>query len=141
LYYYIARLFFQMVSLPISYHKEAMNLSITSDLIRGNTDMIILAHLTKKESYGYEINKMIQMKSKNRYELKEATLYGTFRRLEESGYVSYYWGDENTGARRRYYRITPKGRKAFESYLAEWDEAVNIISALINQNGEDFNNE
>ncbi len=116
-------------------------MSITSDLIRGNTDMIILAHLTKRESYGYEINKLIQIKSKNRYELKEATLYGAFRRLEEAGYVYYYWGDENTGARRRYYKITPKGRQAFERYLSEWNEAVNIISDLINQNGEDFEND
>ncbi|MCL2323740.1 MAG: PadR family transcriptional regulator [Oscillospiraceae bacterium] len=116
-------------------------MSITSDLIRGNTDMIILAHLTKRESYGYEINKLIQTKSKNRYELKEATLYGAFRRLEESGFVYYYWGDETTGARRRYYKITSRGREAFERYLAEWNEAVSIISDLINQGEGDFEND
>ena len=45
-------------------------MSIASDLIRGHTDVIILAQLIKKDSYGYEINKVIQHKSKGMYELK-----------------------------------------------------------------------
>ena len=53
-------------------------MSIASDLIRGHTDVIILAQLIKKDSYGYEINKVIQHKSKGMYELKEATLYSHF---------------------------------------------------------------
>ena len=44
-----------------------------------------------------------------RYELKEATLYTAFRRLEEAGCIRSYWGDEATGARRRYYAITEAG--------------------------------
>lgn len=108
-------------------------MSITSDLVRGNTDMILLSHLMARESYGYEINKHIQQKSGGRFELKEATLYGAFRRLEEAGYVLCYWGDEDTGARRRYYRITPEGRDAFARSRAEWNEAVGIINILIEQ--------
>ena len=46
-------------------------MSIASDLIRGHTDVIILAQLIKKDSYGYEINKVIQHKSKGMYELKK----------------------------------------------------------------------
>jgi len=61
-------------------------MSIASDLIRGHTDVIILAQLIKKDSYGYEINKVIQHKSKGMYELKEATLYTAFRRLEQAAY-------------------------------------------------------
>jgi len=82
------------------------NMSIASDLIRGSTDTIILAHLMKKNSYGYEINKDIMEKTDGQYELKEATLYTAFRRLEETGMISSYWGDETSGARRRYYKIT-----------------------------------
>ena len=59
-------------------------MSITSDIIRGHTDTIILAHLMHKNSYGYEINKSIKEKTDNQYELKEATLYSAFRRLEEA---------------------------------------------------------
>ena len=106
-------------------------MSIASDMLRGNTDMIILAHLLDRESYGYEINKCIQEKSNWRFEIKEATLYGAFRRLEEAGYVSFYWGDEQTGARRRYYRITAAGRDAFARSVREWNEAVELIAGLI----------
>ena len=112
-------------------------MSIASDLIRGNTDMIILAQLMRKESYGYEINKKIQQKSGRQYELKEATLYGAFRRLEEAGYVSFYWGDEQTGARRRYYNITASGREAYRQMLEDWRRACQLIDGLISENGEE----
>ena len=75
---------------------------LMSDIIRGYTDTIILAQLYKHDSYGYEINKIIQDSTQGELELKEATLYTTFRRLESGGYILSYWGDENTGARRRY---------------------------------------
>lgn len=114
-------------------------MSIASDLIRGNTDMIILAQLMQKESYGYEINKKIQERSQKRFELKEATLYGAFRRLEEAGYVSFYWGDEQTGARRRYYNITPSGRAAYRRMLEDWRTASELIEAMIFEDGGENN--
>lgn len=106
-------------------------MSITSDVLRGHTDTIILAHLMRQDSYGYQINKEIMKATDNGYELKEATLYTAFRRLEQVGYITTYWGDENTGARRRYYAITDDGRKAYERYKAEWSEAKHIIDRLI----------
>ena len=68
-------------------------MSIASDIIRGHTDAIILARLSAGDSYGYEINKAILRKTNGRYELKEATLYTAFKRLEELGYIASYWGD------------------------------------------------
>jgi DNA-binding PadR family transcriptional regulator len=107
-------------------------MSIASDLIRGNTDMIILAQLSRQDSYGYEINKVIRHASDGLLELKEATLYGAFRRLEEAGFVTFYWGDEATGARRRYYRITtPAGRAALDQSLRDWAQARDIIDKLV----------
>lgn len=106
-------------------------MAITSDLIRGHTETIILAHLFGRESYGYEVNKSIFDKSEGRYELKEATLYGAFRRLEETGCISSYWGDEATGARRRYYRITDKGKKLLYDNTSEWGDAKKLIDTLI----------
>lgn len=104
---------------------------IASDIIRGHTDTIILAHLQKKDSYGYEINKSIQSITKGVYELKEATLYTAFRRLEQNGCISSYWGNENIGARRRYYSITPLGIATLESLVKDWDEAKKLIDKLI----------
>ena len=63
-------------------------MSIASDLIRGHTNTIILAQLLQEDSYGYKINKRIQELTQNEYELKEATLYTAFRRLEEAGYIT-----------------------------------------------------
>ena len=72
---------------------------IAGDLIRGHTETIILARLMQRDSYGYEINKVISTLSNNRFELKEATLYTAFKRLEELGYIASYWGDSGAGAR------------------------------------------
>ncbi|MEA4973567.1 hypothetical protein SDC9_120049 [bioreactor metagenome] len=106
-------------------------MSITSDLIRGHTDTIILASLMGGDSYGYKINKEIQLKTNNQYELKEATLYTAFKRLEESGCISSYWGDENTGARRRYYSITSDGRQTYYRLKNDWDFSKKLIDILI----------
>lgn len=106
-------------------------MSIASDLIRGHTDTIILAQLYHVDSYGYEINKAIQQKTGGRYELKEATLYSAFRRLENAGYILSYWGDETTGARRRYYKITETGRETYMRLMAEWKAAKSMIDSLI----------
>ncbi len=104
---------------------------ITSDLIRGHTETIILAHLLPKDSYGYEINKAIQEKTGGKYELKEATLYSAFRRLENAKMIRSYWGDETTGARRRYYSITEQGRILYRENISDWEKAKEIIDKLV----------
>lgn len=110
---------------------------IASDLLRGNTDTIILARLMTGDNYGYEINKAIFQRTGQRYELKEATLYSAFRRLEGSGCITSYWGDEQTGARRRYYRITDIGRETYRSLLHEWQAAKDMIDNLIQTEDKD----
>ena len=110
-------------------------MSITSDLIRGHTDTIILAKLMEKDSYGYEINKAVYNVSNQKYELKEATLYTAFKRLEDAGCISSYWGDQSTGARRKYYTITAIGKKVYKQKLSEWLEAKTLIDALLKTEG------
>jgi DNA-binding PadR family transcriptional regulator len=106
-------------------------MSIAGDLIRGHTDAIILARLLRSDSYGYEINKIISTLSSGRFELKEATLYTAFKRLEDSGYIASYWGGSGAGARRRYYTITPAGREACHRLLQEWAETKEIMDKLL----------
>ncbi len=106
-------------------------MSITGDLIRGHTDGIILARLIQSDSYGYEINKIISTLSEGRFELKEATLYTAFKRLEELGYITSYWGDSGAGARRRYYTITPEGRDVCHRLRGEWAETKEIMDKLL----------
>ena len=106
-------------------------MSIAGDLIRGHTDAIILSRLLKSDSYGYEINKTIYTLSSGQFELKEATLYTAFKRLEDQGFIASYWGNSGAGARRRYYTITPAGREASHRLMMEWQETKEIMDKLL----------
>ena len=76
-------------------------MSITSDILRGHTETIILSLL-----------------------------------LEQAGCIRTYWGDETTGARRRYYSITEKGRETYASNRRDWEEAKELIDRLLDDDGE-----
>lgn len=104
---------------------------VISDVIRGYIDTILLSQLKKGDSYGYEINKKIQTTTNDEFEIKEATLYTAFRRLEADGYIISYWGDENVGARRRYYTITDKGLELYEENIEDWHKIKMMIDSLL----------
>lgn len=106
-------------------------MSISSDLLRGHTDAIILAQLAAGDNYGYEINKNIQQLTDGEYGMKEATLYTAFKRLEQSGFIRSYWGDEGSGARRRYYAITPEGEDQLELNRRDWEHTCMLLNRLI----------
>ena len=86
-------------------------MALTADILRGYTDNIILRQLAAGDSYGYQINKQVAQITDGIFEMKEATLYTAFRRLEGAGLIRAYWGDEQSGARRRYYALTESGRE------------------------------
>lgn len=104
---------------------------ITSDLLRGNTDTMILRLLSESDCYGYEIVKLIAERSHREYELKEATMYSCVRRLEADGDISWYWGDESQGGRRKYFRITDKGRKTYARNKDNWEYAKRVLETLM----------
>ncbi len=108
-----------------------IRMSISSDTLRGHTDTIILAQLLRGDNYGYEINKKIGLATGGRYNLKEATLYTAFKRLEQAGLIASYWGEDGPGARRRYYSITDAGRAKFEENRRDWEETRSVLDALI----------
>ena len=107
---------------------------MTSDILRGYTDTMILSRLKEHDSYGYEINKELQKLSQGRFEMKEATLYTAFRRLESAGFIASYWGDEDQGARRRYYRLTDTGREKLQEELGAWEETRQMLDVLLKGN-------
>ncbi len=104
---------------------------ISSDLIRGHIDTIILKLLTEGDRYGYEISKLVYSASNGEYELKEATMYSCLKRLEQEGNIIAYWGDETQGGRRRYYRITEKGKTTYAVNKNNWEYAKRILDHLI----------
>ncbi len=106
-------------------------MDLNSDLIRGHIDTIILGLLRTGDRYGYEICRIVREKSGGEYELKEPSMYSTIRRLESQQLIDAYWGDESQGARRKYYRITAAGQKAFTQNFNNWQFAKKIIDKLL----------
>ena len=104
---------------------------LSSDLLRGHTDTVILKLLTDGDKYGYQITKLIYENSDRAYELKEATMYSSLKRLEHDGHIISYWGDESQGGRRKYYRIVKSGREVYESNKQNWDYAKKILDKLL----------
>lgn len=104
---------------------------MSSDLLRGHTDTIILKLLLSGDKYGYEICKLVHVGSDKEYELKEATMYSSMKRLEHEGCIASYWGDETQGGRRKYYRITDNGRATYANNRSNWDIAKRILEKLI----------
>lgn len=101
---------------------------ISSDIIRGYNDTIILHLLLEHDSYGYEISKTIEARSEGIYSIKETTLYSAFTRLENNGYIASYYGDETFGKRRKYYKITDKGGGYYDEKCKEWRETKEVIN-------------
>ncbi len=104
---------------------------ISSDLIRGHIDSIILRVLLDGDNYGYEIIKTISEKSVGEYELKEPSLYTSLKRLETGKLIVSYWGDESRGGRRKYYKITEAGKQTYYRSLAQWKTARVLIDRLL----------
>lgn len=104
---------------------------ISADLLRGHTDTIILKLLLDGDKYGYEITKLIQTNSSGEYELKEATMYSSLKRLEGDGCITSYWGDETQGGRRKYYQITKKGKQLYAENKSNWEYAKRVLDNLL----------
>ncbi|HEY8891300.1 MAG TPA: PadR family transcriptional regulator [Clostridium sp.] len=104
---------------------------ISSDLLRGHTDTIILKLLMSGDKYGYEISKSINSNSSGEYELKESTMFSSLKRQENDGGVTSYWGDETQGGRRKYYRITEKGKETYFQNKKNWENAKRILDHLL----------
>ena len=105
--------------------------AISSDVIRGYNDTMILFLLRNKPSYGYEISKDIKALSQEKYIIKETTLYSAFTRMETNGYVESYSQDAENGKRRTYYRITDLGMQYYRAKCEEWDITQEVVSKFI----------
>lgn len=106
--------------------------SISSDVIRGYNDTIILYLLLEEPSYGYEISKQIKSLSEEKYVIKETTLYSAFTRMEKNGYIeSFNDEDLSNGKRRTYYRITEAGKLYYREKCAEWKLTKEVVERFI----------
>jgi PadR family transcriptional regulator PadR len=104
---------------------------LSADLLRGHTDTIILKLLLNEDKYGYEITRLVHEHSKRLYELKEATMYSSLKRLENDAAITSYWGNETQGGRRKYYKITQRGRELYNVNKQNWEYAKQILDELL----------
>lgn len=104
------------------------------ELMKGSIDILLLSLIAQKDTYGFEIIKNLRSKSRELYTMSEGTLYPALQRLEQKKLLKSYWGESESGGRRKYYCITEEGKKELTKKLAEW----NRIHELINSCREGF---
>ncbi|MBK5443513.1 PadR family transcriptional regulator [Peribacillus butanolivorans] len=104
---------------------------LSSDLLRGHVDTMILKLLQSGDKYGYEISKLIYVSSNEQYEIKEATMYSSLKRLEKDECIISYWGDATQGGRRKYYKITAIGEDTYTQNKNNWEQAKQILERLL----------
>lgn len=109
-------------------------IEISSDVIRGYNDTMILYILKQGPSYGYEISKQIKNLSEEKYLIKETTLYSAFTRMEKNGYVESYIVEppaDQKGKKRTYYRITEAGLNYYNEKCDEWKLTKEVVEKFI----------
>ena len=104
---------------------------IRSDLIRGHLDAIILRLNYEEDRYGYEISKKSASGPTSGFQIKEATLYAVFQRLERKELIESYLGDISHGGKRRYYKITKLGKAYLKETVEEWNEIKEIVNIFM----------
>ncbi len=106
------------------------NQQISSDLIRGHIDTIILHTLLDSDKFAEQISDAIEKKSESAYKINQATLYSALKRLESLKYVSSYQKDAVNG-RRKFFTLTQSGKEFAENNLSSWSYSREIIDKLI----------
>ena len=108
--------------------------AIDGDKLRGHLETLILATLERGEAHGLEILRRLELGGCGLLKLKEGSLYPALYRLESAGEVAAEWEQERTGrrgARRRIYRLTPKGNRKLRRGRGEWRAFVSTLGQIL----------
>ena len=103
---------------------------LSSDVIRGHLDAIVLSSLVLSDKYGVELKNAVAQKTNGFYMPNEQSLYSAFHRLERDGLIDGRWGD-GSEAKRKYYSITQDGLDYLSSLIAAWENSKALIDLLI----------
>src|SRR5687767_480618 len=90
-----------------------------TSFLNGTVELLLMAVIAERPSYGYEITQSVLSRSGGRFDLKEGSLYPALHRLEREKLLESYW-TEHEGRRRKYYRLTAAGRKTMAARRTEW---------------------
>jgi len=93
---------------------------IDKDLVAASATPLVLSILAEDESYGYAILKRVRELSGGELEWTDGMLYPVLHRLERNGFVKALWGESESGRRRRYYRLTDRGKEELAVQRRQW---------------------
>jgi transcriptional regulator len=101
-----------------------------TELVKGTLSLLILSLLTRSSMYGYELAATVHRDTDGTFTWREGSLYPSLHKLETDGLIVGEWEEKETGRKRRYYKITRKGRAALVDKAKSWNllcDAVNRI--------------
>ncbi len=101
------------------------------DLATGSYDLVVLDMLNKKPAYAYGIVREIFEKSKGATRWHEGTVYHVLHHLEKQGLVTGSWQGPATGRRRKYYRLTARGHRAWKTRREQWQRFSRDLNVLL----------
>lgn len=96
------------------------SISLSKELVAASSRPMVLSILAGGESYGYEILQRVSMLSRGQVQWSDGMLYPVLRRLEKEGLISGDWRTMESGRRRRYYRLSEKGRRQLAADREGW---------------------
>lgn len=103
------------------------------ELKKGSAELLILSLIERRPRHGYEISKLIGERSEGTLTFHVASLYPLLYRLEGRGWIQGRWVEKDGERRRRYYRLTPKGRIVLAEQREGWQrfaEAIRRITGI-----------
>jgi len=102
----------------------------TRGMQKGTAEMVVLALLESRARHGYELAKLIGSQSDSQLQFHVASLYPMLYRLERKGLVEGRWLEKAGERRRRFYKLTPAGRKALASQRRTWRDFVAALDRV-----------
>lgn len=110
---------------------QYMNIvKLDRELKKGSAELLVLSLLEARQRHGYEINKLIEARSGGVLRFKVASLYPLLYRLERRGWIKGRWVEKPGQRRRRYYKLTPEGRKVLAAQRSTWRAFVEAINRI-----------
>jgi PadR family transcriptional regulator PadR len=97
---------------------------------KGSADLLILALVDERPRHGYDIAQLIDGRSGGRLQFTLASLYETLYRLEDGAQIRGRWIERAGQRRRRYYRITPAGRKLLAARRKDWARFISVLTEI-----------
>jgi len=100
------------------------------ELKKGSAELMILSLLEARARHGYEISKLIEARSDGVVSFNIASLYPLLYRLEKRGWIQGRWVEKAGQRRRRYYKLTPQGKKVLAAQKSGWRAFVDAINRI-----------